>query len=152
MVFSPRAPTSVLRSCSRIWCAVLDDAGYCLLPLAADGMPSGARRKGTPVLRVPAGFCLGCVLAATLNLVAGEASLGLFFAEPSGLGSPAVLVVAASSALAGTTLAQSFSMGVPLVATVFSPALIFVLFALFGGVLVYARRRQGGRGRPAGPS
>ena len=104
------------------------------------------------MLRVPAGFCLGCVLAATLNLVAGEASLGLLFAEPSGPGSPTVLVVAASSALVGTTLAQSFSMDVPLPAAVFSPALIFVLFALFGGALVYARRRQGGRGRPAGPS
>lgn len=118
------------------------------------------------MLRTLLGVVAGTVLGATLYLVAGEVSLGFFFVDFSGIGSLLLFLlallswaaafgigvltariagrfeipVAVLSVLIGTSIAQVINEGIVFVS--FSTTLIYGVFALFGGAIVYARRQE----------
>jgi len=126
------------------------------------------RRTEVNMLRMLTGFTTGTVLGAALYTVSGELSLGFLFADFSGPGSWLLFLlalvswaaafgvgalaariagsleapIALLSVLTGTTVAQVLANGGSLGGGSFLPGLVYGLFALFGGALLYARRQE----------
>lgn len=128
------------------------------------------------MLRSLVGFVVGTVLGAGLYLVAGEASLGFFFTDFSGVGSLLLFLLALLSwaaafgvGVVAAFIAERFEIPVALLSVLvgamiaqvardsspfaLSPGLTYGVFALFGGAVVYARRqgRLRDRGNSASP-